>query len=241
MNQLECEQVMYNTAVPYPERLLYFYLRRNIDFETGIVGDPGKKRISYQSIREALEYSPEAGSHGVQEKFDKDRIYKLLRSLERRRIVLSLPPAPGPKMRRGSIRRLLPLAIGQIRSQEEGERRATYEGDNNSPKLQLVSVREGELPTPQEGDTSVRSTLSHTTLRQYSSYAPDDDDLKWFCFVYGDDAERLYQIDIFSETEKFNLRCQNSPEALDWSYSKHQNEWRIWICRAVDYARRRRL
>lgn len=238
MNQLEYSEIVFNSAIPYAERLLYMYLRSNCDFKTGVVGDADKKRISYQSIREALEYLPESGSHNSQEVYSRQRIYKLLKSLERRRFIVSLPPAggPGPK---GSIRKLLPLSIAQVRPQEEVYRRETKEGDNKKPRLQLVTASRGDNSIAEEGDTSVRSTLSLKTLSQYSSYAPDDSDYHWLDHFYGKNLETRYRIDLMIETETFNLRTQQNPDALTWSIERQQAEWRIWITRAVDYAKRR--
>jgi len=64
----------------HPSKLLYAYLRRHIDYGTGLVGKP--RRISYQSIREFLEYIPPRGSTDPQYKPSNQQINRLLRKLE---------------------------------------------------------------------------------------------------------------------------------------------------------------
>ena len=220
---------MFNSEVPYPERLLYAYLRSNIDYKTGIVGDADKKRISYQSIREALEFVPPQGSKTKEQRFDRDRIYKLLQSLRRRGLIEDLPKEPPTPGRRKTIRFRLPLSHGLVRPVEEGEMRATKEGDGKTTQLQLVSSREGDNSSTYEGDTSVSNSLSH-----YKYYQPDEMDAAWLGAALGPSVRQGVVVDLELETEKFNIVNRKNPS---YDMSGQREDWRLWICRAVEYRR----
>ena len=62
MNPSEFDEVMLSDLC-HASKLLYSYLRRHMDYSTGLVGTP--RRISYQSIREFLEYVPPRGHSRV--------------------------------------------------------------------------------------------------------------------------------------------------------------------------------
>jgi hypothetical protein len=255
MNRLEYQHVMFNSEIPFAERLLYAYLRSCADYKTGIVGERQHKRISYQAIREALEYRPERGSHGTGEAFDRNRIFKLLRSLERRGVVVSLAPNAAASGRRGTPRKFLPLCVGAaIRPQEEGDKEgdnfADDEGDTSKPvrkrkkslHLKVVSIGGGHPLSPDEGDNEGDSfgddegdtsvIYNSLSLTKYTYYAPDENDYAWLRYQFGAD----HSLDDALETEKFNLR--NARHA-DYDHMHQREDWRGWMIRAYEYAQRR--
>ena len=64
---------------PHTITVVYIYLRRFMDYATGIVGI--KRGVSYQSISEALYIEPEKGVKYA--KISKDAIRRILKRLER--------------------------------------------------------------------------------------------------------------------------------------------------------------
>lgn len=255
MNRLEYQHVMFNSEIPYAERLLYAYLRSCADFKTGIVGERQHKRISYQAIREALEHRPERGSQAVGESYDKNRIFKLLRSLERRGLVVSLQKEKASRGRRSTPKKYLPLCVGAaIRPQEEGDKEGDNFGDDEGDKKRPVEKRrkssvlrlvtpaqdgsqsadegdnQGDDEGDNEGDTSV--IYNSLSLTKYTYYAPDENDYAWMRYQFG--AEHGF--DDALETEKFNLR--NSTNAR-YDITHQREDWRHWMIRAYEYGQRR--
>jgi hypothetical protein len=254
MNRLEYRDVMFNSEIPYAERLLYAYLRSCADYETGIVGERRHKRISYQAIREALEYRPERGSQAQGEVYDRNRIFKLLKSLERRGLVVSLAKDVAARGKRSTPKKYLPLCVGAaIRPQEEGDKEGDKQGDDEGDKkrpvgkcrkssvLRLVTLasgtagkaeegdNEGDEEGDNEGDTSV--IYNSLSLTKYIYYAPDEKDHAWLRYQFGAD----HKLDDALETEKFNLR--NSTNA-GYDTTHQREDWRHWMIRAYEYAKR---
>lgn len=74
------------SRISHAAKLLYILgIRPHMDFETGLVGY--KRRVSYQSLRELLEYMPVPGSRRRPETFTKDNIRSLLAELERANLI----------------------------------------------------------------------------------------------------------------------------------------------------------
>lgn len=237
MNRREYQEVMFNSELPYPQRLLYAYLRSCVDYKTGIAGDADNKRISYQGIREALEFRRPPGSRTRPESYSNDRIFKLLIALERGGFIVSMESEVAAWNRRPTIRKYLPLAVtGQIRPNEEGDRRATQEGDSNSLLNHADTEQEGYTRFAEEGDTSVISfSLSHNS--KYIYYEPDDSDRAWVRYTVGPRADEQMArrgIDLQIETETFNLRHSRDP---NYDMGAQRQDWRVWIIRALQHKR----
>lgn len=115
------EQALF--ALPADARVCYILgLRPYMDFATGIVGD--KRRVSYQSLMELLEYEPDRGSHlGVLCRPSLEKVRNELARCERAGLIERLP-----KFRRTDPLRLKMVLAdfdGQIPPQEEPQRRPT--------------------------------------------------------------------------------------------------------------------
>lgn len=81
MNRKEYQALFADSHISDRERSLYLYLRWHMDYDTAIVGV--KRRISYQAIREHLEFNPERGSREKPYSPTNDQIKRLLRKLEK--------------------------------------------------------------------------------------------------------------------------------------------------------------
>lgn len=79
MSPSEFDVVM-TSDLCHASKMLYSYLRRHMDYKTGLVGTP--RRISYQAIREFLEVIPARGSTSAPYKPSNQQINRLLRKLE---------------------------------------------------------------------------------------------------------------------------------------------------------------
>ncbi len=235
MNRREYQEVMFNSELPYPQRLLYAYLRSCVDYKTGIAGDADKKRISYQGIREALEYRRSFGSRTDEESFSRQRVYKMLGALEDRGLIVSMESEDSPCGRRPTIRKFLPLAVtGSIRPQEVVYKLGDVVGDGQSQSGQGFRAGEGYEVGYEVGDTSVIS-LSHNN--KYIYYEPDDSDLAWVRYNAGGNVMKHVDqrgIDLKIETEKFNLRHSRDP---GYDMKGQRQDWRLWIIRALEYKR----
>jgi hypothetical protein len=115
----EEEQALF--ALPADARVCYILgLRPYMDFATGIVGD--KRRVSYQSLMELLEYEPDRGSHlGALCRPSLEKVRNELSRCERAGLIERLP-----KFRRTDPLRLKMVLAdfdGQIPPQEEPQRK----------------------------------------------------------------------------------------------------------------------
>lgn len=224
---------MWNPELPHTQRVLYSYLRGNADFRTGIVGDGDKKRISYQGIREALEFTRSTGSRTDPQEFSRQRIYKHIVALERRGFVVPLESDPARPGRRPTLRKYLPLAVGGVvRPQEVVYKVGDKVVYHPAQCRRGFQGGKGDEVVYEVGDTSVL-TLSHNN--KYIYFEPDDSDFGWLRFQFGSDvldkmSER--RIDLGVETEMFNLRNRTNPE---YDMRTQREDWRGWIVRALQF------
>lgn len=79
MRQAEYDAVMAPSELSHECKLIYSYLRRWIDYESCKVGV--KRGISYQSIRENLEYLPKVRSSEVKRLYSRDQVKRYLQRL----------------------------------------------------------------------------------------------------------------------------------------------------------------
>lgn len=71
-----------NSRISHPAKLAYLLgIRPHMDYETGIAGT--KRRISYQSLQEVVEYEPGQGSNNAPYRPSREALRAILRELER--------------------------------------------------------------------------------------------------------------------------------------------------------------
>lgn len=228
MTPREYTEILFNSALSPLQKLLYCYLRSCMDWGSGIVGDVDKKMISYQSIREHLEYLPPPGSRADGIKLGKHQVKRLLASLVTAGYLERLPG-----QRYGlELRFFLPLAkTGLIRSQEVRHMSATQERHTSAQPQQGFREYERHTQNGEERHTSINITLSHNN---YIQYTPDADDWAWIEYTLGRDVFEGDVINVALETEKFNLRAAENPE---FNMAHQRGRWRIFMIRAVEFYR----
>lgn len=240
MNQREWDEIVFNSEVPYPQRLLYCYLRRNADYRTGVVGDKGKKRISYQGIREALEYSRSKGSRTVPETYSRQRIQKHMDALERRGVVVPLESESAAPGRRPTMRKYLPLAVGGVVRPQEVVAHVVAdvvasETTENTELLRSPDEFASQVGAEVGTEVVATSVLTLSLNNKYIYFEPDDSDLAWLRFQFGADVlDRMgaHKIKLDIETELFNLRNRTR---LEYDMRSQREDWRGWIVRALQF------
>lgn len=246
LNQREYAEIVFNSSLSPLAKLLYAYLRSCMDWDTCIVGDADKKMISYQSIREHLEYIPRWGSTARPVDLSRDQVKRLLAALVDAGAVVRLKG-----QRYGvELRFFLPLAsAGQVRTQEERHRSAIVgapvciSGEERSESLTEQGFQQDATP-PEEARSAIGAPYHerHTSLlllspsNQYIQYDPDEDDWRWMRYTFGADSQFENLVDIGLETEKFNLKYCNR---AGYDMSRQSADWRVWMIRAVEYSRGR--
>lgn len=241
LNWKEYDRILLSERVSPLLGRLYCYLRRNMDIHSCIVGDADKKLISYQGIREHLEYFPPPGSHERPTKVSRDKLKRMLARLVELGALRRLPG-----QRYGiELRFFLPLAVSDsVRSQEERHRSATPERHTfgaeerhssgravagfQQYERHSLSTEERHTKSGEERHTSDSITLSLIN----TPYTPDDDDWRWLNYMGATTVDGLDRVDVKTETEKFNLRRGSSaPE----DFQDLRSEWRFWMLRALEF------
>lgn len=70
------------SALSHAAKVLYVLgIRQHMDMETGLTGY--RRKVSYQSFAELLEFQPVRGSHRPQQRFNREALRALIRELER--------------------------------------------------------------------------------------------------------------------------------------------------------------
>lgn len=233
MTPREYREIFSNSALSPMQKNLYAYLRGCACWKTFIVGDADKKMISYQSIREHLEYRPPARSHERPITLSNDQIKRLLASLVKGGYLTRLK---GQRYGR-ELRYFLPFAsTGEFCPQDERQMSATDERQRESQAQQALPGYERHTSESDERHTSTVNTLSQKNTHIYAAYEPDDDDWQWLRYMFGRDfAGPLFDVKL--ETEKFNLRRAQDPEANP-DYAREA--WREWMIKGYEYAAARR-
>ena len=223
------------------ESRLYMYLRRHMDYRTGVVGHP--RRISYQSIREHLEYLPERGSTVKPFSPSNQQINRLLRKLESRGFIERLHD--GSQLKEAMLFRMLLAVTDLNRPNEERQRSDTRAPTRQSPiNTGAESVMSDKGATREERHTSVPSdikpSLSNARVRESGNF----EDLKTgkelqynpqfrqianiTGLTYSD--ERLEGL---FEAFRFTKKNRNQAQAMpDWLA-----DWRVWCGREKSYGK----
>ena len=220
---------------------LYCYLRRNMDIGSCVVGNADKKLISYQAIREHLEYHPPPRSHERPVTVSRDQVKRMLSKLVD---IGALKRLQG--QRYGvELRFFLPFAVSALDCPQEErhmsatvERHALSTDERHTQSLAVAGFQryerhgsEGYERHSQSGyerhtSDSITLSLNHTT-----DYTPDGDDWSWLRYM-GIPADGCGRVHVGRETEKFNLRRPGSEFA---DLGEQRAEWRFWMIRAMEY------
>lgn len=246
MNWKEYDRILLSESVSPLLGRLYCYLRRNMDILSGIVGDADKKMISYQAIREHLEYHPPAQSNERPIKVSRDQVKRMLQGLVKMGVIERLP---GQRYGR-ELRFFLPLAVSEsVCPQEARHMRAT-----NARHTLSTDARHSESRASAEFPENARHTLegyarptsegharhtsdSITLSLKNTTYDLDESDWKWLRYIGVVTADGVWRTDILLESEKFDLMgIGNAAEDDD----ALRAAWRVWILRAVAYSDERR-
>ena len=240
MNRNEYQAVFADSHISDRERSLYLYLRWHVDYGTAIVGI--KRRISYQSIREHLEFNPERGSREKPYSPTNDQIKRLLRKLEKYGWI---ERQHKNHLKENMVFRL-PLVLSKsIRPNEESQGSA---------------MRGAPLSAPQENPVNTRAETTNTATMSAKG-APWDDrhtsvtsdkDLSLNargCATTGSELEFNGE---FLHVAKVNGPTQANPEEVEAIFdmfrfhAKHRStlrdkptwlaEWRAWVAREKLYA-----
>lgn len=219
---------------------LYCYLRRNMDIASCVVGDADKKLISYQGIREHLEYHPPARSHDRPVAVSRDQVKRMLAKLVD---IGALKRLQG--QRYGvELRFFLPFAVSALDCpQEERHMSATVErhtlstDERHTQSRAVAGFQQYERHGPEgyerhsqsgyERHTSDSITLSLNN----TTYTPDHDDWRWLEYMGATTVDGVDRVNVGIETEKFNLR--QSGDSMD--AEDRRSEWRFWMLRAMEF------
>ncbi|WP_290654461.1 hypothetical protein [Idiomarina sp.] len=158
MNRNEYQAVFADSHISDRERSLYLYLRWHMDYDTAIVGI--KRRISYQSIREHLEFNPERGSREKPYSPTNDQIKRLLRKLEKYGWIERLHTQ---KLVEFMAFRLVYAVPESLRSNEERQMSATGAPPLSAPQQNPVNTRAENTTTAKMSAKGAPPEERHTS------------------------------------------------------------------------------
>lgn len=164
---IEMEELDILRGVDHTLTALYLYFKQHMDYETAVIGR--KRRISYQSISEALYVEPRAGVKG--QTFSKQNVRGLIGQLEKlglvkklsaETLIFKMPLAQTPisvqkKANRGSTPPLHTLEALPVAESNEKANRGVSEKANTphlSPKYITTTTENKLLSTNQENAVS---------------------------------------------------------------------------------------
>ena len=239
MSPAEMDAVLVS-EVSAVESRLYVYLRRHMDYRTGIVGHP--RRISYQSIREHIEHVPERGSTVKPFSPSNQQVNRLLRKLESRGFIERLHD--GSQLKEAMLFRMLLATTDLNRPDEERQR-----SDTRAPTRQTSvstgasSVMSDKGATREERHTSVPSdikplSIAHAREASEISSSPTGQELTFnqqfrqianiTGLTYNDE-----QLEGLFEAFRFTKKNRNLTQGItDWLA-----DWRVWCGREKAYGK----
>lgn len=253
MNQQECRALFADSHISDRERSLYLYLRWHMDFTSGVVG--AKRRISYQGIREHLEFRPERGSREPISIPTKDQIKRALRKLERYGWIERMhESAPGENM----VFRLPLATVGKVRPNEESHMSATEAPPQSAPH---GAPQENPVITGDSSDMSAtrnapRSAKGAPQHERHTSDLSDQDPLSLEGrgdFLCGHELNCTSDFILVAKTTGLQLDDEQLSGVFQsfCFHAKHRNtsrtladwlaEWRVWCGREKSYARPKHL
>ncbi|WP_425460029.1 DnaT-like ssDNA-binding domain-containing protein [Exilibacterium tricleocarpae] len=149
---------MLPSDLPHECKLIYIYFRRWVDYDSGCVGYT--RRVSYQSIREFLEYLPHRNSNEIKKIYSRDQIKRYLSRLINAGFIEPLHDRTSP--RNSMIFKLSLMDIGGVRPHEARHKRATRSPPHENPVTTGPGGVEPARSAPQEArHTSVLSDISN--------------------------------------------------------------------------------
>lgn len=251
MNIAEYQELFACSSISDRERSLYMYLRWHMDFATGIVG--AVRKISYQSIREHLEFRPDAGSRAAPVTLSKDQVKRLLMKIEARGWIKPLHNKCGAPT--AMQFRLVLATADKDRPQEERHMSATGGAPHGAPRRNSyktraaseVSATSNAIGAPLDerhtSDTSDKDpTLSRERARDLQARSDDwvmanelifDDSFinaaKLMVGHKGDSHELRLIFTVFTNHRTNRTRIQSMS---DWLA-----DWRSWVAREKVYER----
>jgi hypothetical protein len=240
MNRKEYQALFADSHISDRERSLYLYLRWHMDYDTAIVGV--KRRISYQAIREHLEFNPERGSREKPYSPTNDQIKRLLRKLEKYgwierqhnnhlienmvfRLVFASSESLYPnEERQGSAMRGAPLSAPQ---QNPANTRA------EQPNAATMSAKGAPRD---DRHTSVTSDIKDLSLARAGATTGSDlqftSEFLQLAKLHGPAQTTAEEIEAHFEHFRFHAKHHSTARNHhDWLA-----EWRAWIAREKVYA-----
>lgn len=226
------------------ESRLYLYLRRHMDYATGTVG--ARRKISYQSIREHIEYTPPRGSKEPAYKPSKQQINRLLRKLESAGVIERLHNG---KPNEYMVFRLVLATTDLNRPKEERHmsdtRAATQGATRKNPVNTGVRPLNSDTmsdkgATPEERHTSDTSDYKDLSLTRASQNCPFQkgtelsltDAFKKITTLTGLNITDEQLSGVF-DTFRFHSKHRNTQRSMpDWLA-----EWRVWCGREKSYGK----
>lgn len=239
MNPSEFDEVMLSDLC-HASKLLYSYLRRHMDYSTGLVGTP--RRISYQSIREFLEYVPPRGSRAAEYKPSNQQINRLLRKLE---TLGAIERVHGNHLKESMVFRLV-FATTDLNRPDEERQGSDTRTPTRAPTRQNPITTRAEPTNP---DTM--SDKGATREERHTSVTSDIKDLS-LTRAGATTGSHLEFSDQFLNVARMNGPAQITDEEIEAIFdhfrfhSKHHStlreppqwlaEWRAWMAREKVYA-----
>lgn len=237
MNRNEYAALFEDVHVSDRERTLYLYLRWHMDYDSGITGVA--RKVSYQSIREHLEYKPERGSKEPAYYPTKDQVKRLLRKIESYGWVQSLHSG---KRGEAMVFRLVLASAGKIRPNEERHMSATVGAPLSPPQENPVNISaRGDMSATintrgaphHERHTSDTSDIEQREIAREADFdAPSGRDLAFDKSFEAIAFRRYGNNKHLIENEFESFRLHKSHRTTRRTASDWQDEWRRWIARS---------
>ncbi|MGX5913928.1 hypothetical protein ACR0ST_04280 [Aliidiomarina sp. Khilg15.8] len=158
MNQREYTALFSDSDISHIERTLYMYLRWHMDYASGLVGK--SRRISYQGIREHLEYEPARTSTEKAYYPSKPQVNRLLRKLEDRGLIQRVHSSG---MKEAMVFRLTLASTDLDRPDEARHKRDTITPTQSATQENTVSTGAKGVQRDTNRDTSATQEPRHTS------------------------------------------------------------------------------
>ena len=240
MNRKEYQVLFADSHISDRERSLYLYLRWHMDYDTAIVGI--KRKISYQAIREHLEFNPERGSRETPYSPTNDQIKRLLRKLEKYGWIERLHTK---KLVDYMAFRLVYASAESLRSNEERQMSATGAAPLSAPQQNPPSTGAGDTNTAtmsakgapsEERHTSVTSDIKDLSLTRAGATTGSElqftSEFLQLAKLHGPAQTTEEEIEAIFDHFRFHAKHYSTQRSQpDWLA-----EWRAWMAREKRYA-----
>lgn len=195
LRQGEFDVIMASSELPHECKLLYTYLRRHMDYKTNQVGRV--RKISYQSIREFLEYLPPACSRSPSVSYSRDQVKRFLLKLKS---VGAIVPLHDQDVRSAMIF-YMPLAVAELVCfEDERPMSATSVAPVSAQFVDNFSSDERHTSVISNTTTKLNNLLSTRGLNISTDWVPTKNTVDQLSKDYGYAKEF-----IFSEAVQFKI------------------------------------